>query len=356
MHKTVTGWQGAFGRLASWSVVAAFLCGALAARAAETDYVAAAEKEGSVVLYGDLTTLPALATAFQAKYPKIKVVTATGDAWVMLTRFLNEKNSGRAVLDAFFLAEDVVTTADNGGHLAVFKPDSAKNFPASSLPSAKGTYTLGSTGVMMLGWNADAIGKHTLPKDWLDFATPPKDWDGITPVSNPSSSSSTFAVFAALYQNLGPAKAGTILQGLKQANAEPTASVGVQNTKVQTGERPLAFFLNSATISTLRAQGTPLEYRIPTSGAIAQSNAVAIAANAPHPNAAKLFVEYSLSEDAQKLLVSRNLYPARQGLPPPTGMPPFDQIKFMPFDLAKALKEREQILSWWQTQTGFGPK
>lgn len=324
--------------------------------AAESDYVAAAEKEGQVVVYGDLNAVPVLARGFQAKYPKVKIVTAAGDAWQVLTRFLNEKAAGRPVLDVFFLAEDVVATADSGDNLAVFRPDAAKGFPRAVAPSARGTYVLGSIGVMMLAWNRDAIGNRPLPKDWTDFANPPKEWGGLIAVSNPASSSATFAVFAALYQNYGPEKAATILKGLTRAHAELTPSIGVQNTKVQTGERPLAFFMNAATIAIFRAQGTPIEFAVPASGAVAQSNAVAITANAPHPNAARLFVEYALGEEGQKLLLQKNLYPARPGLPPPAGMPAFPSMKFMPFDLNKALKERDRIIAWWNAQTGFVPK
>ena len=326
-----------------------------AALAAEADYVAAAEKEGQVVVFGDLNAVPALAAGFQAKYPKVKVVTTSGDAWQLLTRFMNDRAAGRAVLDVFFLAEDVVTTADNAGALAAFRPDAIKGFPASSLPSKNGTFALGNIGVMMLAWNRDGMAKRPLPKDWLDFANPPGQWDGMIAVSNPSTSSATFAVFSALYQNYGQEKASSILQGLKKAKAEPTASIGVQNTKVQTGERPLAFFMNSSTIGVLKGQGTPIDFAVPASGAIAQSNAVALTANAPHPNAGKLFIEYALGEEGQKLLLAKSLNPARGGLPPPPGMPPFTEIKFMPLDLAKALKEREQILSWFNTTTGFGP-
>ena len=341
---------------AAIAAVVTLAIGIPVAQAAEADYVAAAEKEGQVVVYGDLNALPALAVGFQAKYPKVKVVTATGDAWQMLTRFMNEKASGRPTLDAFFLAEDVVATADAGGNLAAFRPDAAKGFPAAVSPSAKGTYALGNIGVMLLAWNRDAIGKRPVPRDWTDFADPPKAWDGLIAVSNPASSSATFAVNAAIYQNYGADKGGAILQGLKRANAELTASIGVQNTKVQTGERPLAFFMNTATIATLRAQGTPIDFAVPASGAVAQSNAVAITASAPHPNAARLFVEYALGDEGQRLLLNKNLYPARPGLPPPSGMPAFSTIKFMPLDLPKALKDRQQILDWWKTQTGFGPK
>lgn len=337
-------------------LVAGLALAASTAFAAESDFAAAAEKEGQVVVYGDLNALPAIAAGFQAKYPKVKVVSASGDGWQMLTRFLNEKTSGRPVLDVFFLAEDVVTTAEKSGSLAVFRPDAAKGFPPSMVPTKNGTFVLGNVGVMLLAWNKDAFGNRPVPHDWLDFANPPKEWDGAIAISNPASSSATFAVFAALYQNYGPEKAATILHGLKRANAEPTASIGVQNTKVQTGERPLAFFMNTATIATLKAQGTPLAFAVPASGAIAQSNAVAVTATAPHPNAARLFVEYALGPEGQGLLAKRNLYAARPGMDPPQGLPPIASIKFMPFDLAKALGQRQQIIDWWQAQTGFGPK
>jgi hypothetical protein len=60
-------------------------------------------------------------------------------------------------------------------------------------------------------------------------------------VSNPASSCATFAVFGALYESYGSEKAASTVHGLKRANAEPTASIRVQNTKVQTGQRPLSF-------------------------------------------------------------------------------------------------------------------
>lgn len=338
------------------AAVALALCVSGIVRAAEADHVAAAEKEGQVVAYGDLNALPAIAAGFQAKYPKIKVITSSGDAWQMLNKFLAEKQAGRAMLDVFFLAEDIVTIADQGGHLAVFRADASKGWPKSVVPTDNGTFVLGNIGVMMLAWNRDGMGKKPLPKDWMDFANPPSDWRNLIAVSNPASSAATFAVFGAFYQNYGPDKAATILHGLKKVDAEPTASIGVQNTKVQTGERPLAFFMNSSTIATLRGQGTPIDFAVPAAGAIAQSNAVAITANAPHPAAARLFVEYALGPEGQGLLAKRSLYAARPGMPPPSGLPAFNEIKFMPFDLAKALKEREAILAWWKTQTGFGPK
>ena len=38
---------------------------------------------------------------------------------------------------------------------------------------------------------------------------------------------------------------------------------------------------------------------------------------------------------------------------PPKGMPPVTDIKFMNFDLQDALKNRDDILNWWQDVTGY---
>jgi len=69
------------------------------ARAADAALVAAAEKEGQLVVYGDPFTVPLLIKAFGAKYPKIKVTSATGDAWQIYNRFVAENAAGKPLLD-----------------------------------------------------------------------------------------------------------------------------------------------------------------------------------------------------------------------------------------------------------------
>lgn len=115
----------------------------------------------------------------------------------------------------------------------------------------------------------------------------------------------------------------------------------------------LDFFTNTNAAAGLIRQGVPVEIRVPASGAVAQFNAVAISKAAPHPNAARLFVEHALGKDAQKDLSDNTAYPVRKDVPPPGGLPLLTEVKLLTLDLSKAPKQREDILKWWQASTGF---
>jgi iron(III) transport system substrate-binding protein len=56
---------------------------------------------------------------------------------------------------------------------------------------------------------------------------------------------------------------------------------------------------------------------------------IAILKGAPHPNAAKLFVDFLLSEEGQTLINNEIMatYSMRKGMKPPAGQLPMDQAK-----------------------------
>src|SRR5205807_7631589 len=49
---------------------------------------------------------------------------------LLYNRYMSEHSAGQAVADAFTNVEDTMLTLDAGGHLAEFKPEGVKNFPA----------------------------------------------------------------------------------------------------------------------------------------------------------------------------------------------------------------------------------
>jgi iron(III) transport system substrate-binding protein len=314
--------------------------------------IAAAEKEGQLVVYGDLFTVQLLVKSFNAKYPNIKVTTATGDAWQIYNRFISENQAGRPVMDVFWQAEDTLITASAAGSLAPIKFSEQDALLPMAL-SQTGTYFRGNGQLCLHAWNASAFGKSPAPNDWTDFVNARPEWDGLIATTNPASSSATFAVIASLYQHFGPEKGGQILKGLRANKTELVASMGVMTTKLETGERPLDFFTNTNAAMITKRKGVPVEIKVPESGAVAQFNAVAISKVAPHPNAAQLFVENSLGKDAQTDLSNAVAYPMRKDVSAPTGLPALNEVKLLKHDLQQALKDREAILQWWSESTGF---
>ena len=73
---------------------------------------------------------------------------------------------------------------------------------------------------------------------------------------------------------------------------------------------------------------------------------------APHPNAARLFVEYMLT-DGQKVIASRDEYALRKGSPSPQGLPALSDIKLLELNLPLALKNQKELLAWWSGVTGI---
>jgi len=80
---------------------------------------------------------------------------------------------------------------------------------------------------------------------------------------------------------------------------------------VVSGEVPVALTTYNYKAEQLRRKGAPIDwYVIPP--AIARANGVGVAAKAPHPHAALLWLEYELSVEGQNILYERDFIPTNR--------------------------------------------
>lgn len=80
---------------------------------------------------------------------------------------------------------------------------------------------------------------------------------------------------------------------------------------------------------------------------ILKANYLAIANNAPHPNAAKLFIKFALSAEGFDPWNKIGTYPAVDGIPVAEGMPPVTDLKLWPSDDLFAWQNNSQIRDFW---------
>jgi iron(III) transport system substrate-binding protein len=80
---------------------------------------------------------------------------------------------------------------------------------------------------------------------------------------------------------------------------------------------------------------------------VLKANYLAIANNAPHPNAAKLFIKFALSQDGFDPWNKMGTYPAAEGLTVAEGMPPRDELKLWPSDDLFAYQNLSQVRDFW---------
>jgi iron(III) transport system substrate-binding protein len=318
------------------------------AQAADPALVAAAEKEGELVVYGgDIAETPHQIKRFMEIYPKIKATSVTAGGWQLYNRYISEQSSGQAVADAFTNVEDTLLTLDGAGHLAEFKSDSLKNFPADT---QVGNFVKTKLGYAALVFNTSQMQGVPVPDDWTSFINPPKAWEDRVAYVDPRGSSLAFMVLAAMHQTYGEEKAKQIYVGLKSTRPEISMNTPASITKLVSGERPLMMYILTAQVGDALRKGAPLEFKIPTSGALPFYFAAGVLKNAKHPNAARLYIEFLLNE-GQDVIISRGEYSMRNGAPAPKGLPELDKVKFLTFDLKKALADRKELIAWWQEVT-----
>jgi iron(III) transport system substrate-binding protein len=71
----------------------------------------------------------------------------------------------------------------------------------------------------------------------------------------------------------------------------------------------------------------------PDEGAIAAADGIALVKGAPHPDAAKVFIDWCLSKSTQDFLVSKMFRrPVRVDGANPPGLPSLSEIKTIPYD------------------------
>jgi iron(III) transport system substrate-binding protein len=80
---------------------------------------------------------------------------------------------------------------------------------------------------------------------------------------------------------------------------------------------------------------------------ILKSSYLGIANNAPHPNAAKLFIKFALTEEGFDPWNQFGAYPAAVGLPIAEGMPARDEIALWPSDDLYAYQNLSKIRDFW---------
>ena len=116
-------------------------------------------------------------------------------------------------------------------------------------------------------------------------------------------------------------------------------------TKVVTGERPVSFMGNNRTAYVAAMEGAEIKVLFPKEGTLILSNPFVILAKAPHPNAAKLLVDYVNSKEGQTLMVEKSGYfTGREDVPIPPKVaqfsPPFSKFNIIPMDW-KSITEKD---------------
>ena len=265
---------------------------------------AAARQEGSVTIYTTIAEkdMPTLVGPFEAKYGvKVSVWRAGTDK--VLQRTLAEAAAGRHDVDVVHFGspemealarERVLAPVDSPLH-AVLQP--------GSVPAHK-RWAATLLSVWVQAYNTKLLGRDELPKTYADLLDP--KWKGRLGIEAKDQD-----WFSSVVDVMGGGDAG--LEYFRRLSATNGVSVRLGHTLLNnlviSGEVPLALTVYNYMPEQAKKKGAPIDW-FAIEPAIARSNAAGVAARAPHPNAALLFYEYLLGEEAQRYFVSMDYVPS----------------------------------------------
>lgn len=298
----------------AWQMGLVVLCVFLPARLAAQPLqkiIEEAKKEGTVVFYTVLS-LPdsqALVKGFQQKYPFLKCELFRLGAEKMRTKILTEARADRHLFDVTSM--DVVETGVLQGRriLAPFKAPSRDAIPAG-LKDEEGYWAAIYTRQFVLAYNTQLVPGKEAPKDWTELLSP--RWKGKIGMDKEE-----VEWYAALAEYWGREKARQFLRAL--AAQDPALHQGHTLIAKLTvaGEFPLSIAYASR-VEEMKGKGAPIDWVDTTDPVVTSPSVISLSARAPHPNAARLLIEYVLSREGQMILRDRFRVTARSDIPPLT--------------------------------------
>lgn len=313
---------------------------AAAPAAAQDARVEAARKEGKVVWYTSLALSSAekVAKLFEAAYPGIKVEVQRTGSQRILQRVMQE-------LQANLKLVDVIHTSD-AGHFVLLKekklllkytPAGVDVFPPGFKDKDGYHYGLRAT-VNVIAYNTKIVPAAEAPKTWKDLLDP--KWKGKLVTAHPGYSGVIATHVLALVHLHGWDYFKQLAQNrlmLVQSAVDPAGVVA-------SGERPVAVDGGDYTFYQIKKKGNPVEIVYPKEGVPLVVSPAAIAAFAPHPNAAKLFTDFTFSREVQQVLAdTEGLYTGHPDVTYPADKPKLGELKLLQVDGEELEKRSEEI-------------
>lgn len=179
-------------------------------------------------------------------------------------------------------------------HLKTY-PDRAKE----KAPGGMVLWTTDRESYIGVAYNKNAIPSVDLPKKFDDLHKPALK--GKMALSNDESSARQIGAMAY-------AKGDSFVRKLKDQEIVLQGASGPGfNELIVSGEVPLSFAGFSTNVSHSAAKGAPVAW-YPLDLAVANAGGVGISANAPHPHAGLLLVDFLISPDGQKMFTETFAY------------------------------------------------
>jgi len=318
-------------------LLAAFiiLFAATSAQAADSAQMAKAKAEGKVAFYANITAVEPIVKAFtddtgiQAEYTRISTTKFVATA-------ITEFQAGKFMADVVQGPLPVLQILEEKGMLAPYSSPAAAHYPAWT---RKDKY-IQLFGIEYVGliYNKDLVKPADVPKRYQDLTDP--KWKNKIVMANPANHATTISWLIGLKENVfkNDKEWMKFVEGLAANKPMFVKSFGPTPAPIESGEKLIGISMPKYIITKAPA---PLDWAHLSQPLMGTPRAIGISVKAPHPAAAREFVDYWLSKKAMGMLAEKvGEYVATPGVfPPIEGM---DKAKVIPI---RELSD-EEIKKW----------
>ena len=292
--------------------------------AADQALIDAAKKEGKFVWYTSLPTDPAVAylDAFKKKYPFLE----TGEffrstSYKVYSRLNIEMEAGKHIGDVVSIGlASAVLEWRKKGWLMKYDSPAYRGYPEKIMD--QGYWAPLNTTAIVMAYNKSLLPADKVPRKWADLTNP--KWKEAIGVEG-ADSGSQHVQYYALKGVLGSEFWTEIVQNKPKI----FSGAGAMITGLLRGEIQIAMCSYGYMVYDFRElQKAPIEGVWPEEGVPININPLAIIDKAPHPNAAKLFLDWALSKEGKMELVRVvGAYTGRSDVPSAKGNPAWGTFK-----------------------------
>src|ERR1700751_789739 len=303
--------------------------------------IEAAKTEGTVVLYCsmDLPVGEKLGKAFEAAYGGITIQIERSGSERLFQRVAQEFESN-------IHAADVINSSDashfipwkKNGWMMPFVPEEVAKFFPEAYRDPDGTFATSRLYLSSIAYNTNLVKAEDSPKSYADLLDP--KWAGKMVKGHPAYSGTIMTATFQLVREFG----WEYYEKLAKQRIMQVQSSTDPPKKLSLGERAVMADGNEYGVVLLKEAGQPVEPIYPTEGAPTISGPTAIFANAPHPNAARLFQAWLHTRETQQFFID---FTAQHSVHPQVTSKPgrrkLSDIKLMKEDPAGVEASSEEI-------------
>lgn len=257
-----------------------------------------AKQEGNLVVYSvwDVEHLKVITDAFMKRYPGIKATYWQGRNPEIVTRALTEFQGGQASWDVV-LSDNAPPVIRAAGAIMNYE-----TVQKDVLYLHDPTMPTVSLQVQALAYNTKKMKPADLPKSWEDVANP--KYKGIVALDDPLRAGPLSSMLSGLKtQWKDDNRYSNFVKGLKALNVPVHQSTSAMFRLVISGEYSICMPALLHDVFEEMHKGTPVNYNKAVPPVVFPRQA-GIYVKAPDPNAAKLFAEWLISDEGQKMIDS----------------------------------------------------